>query len=104
MSAPTCCASCAALPPELPRAPYIDRLRESPLNVTVRHAFRSVIRGARTHNLRNIDLELPRDRLIVFTGLSGLGQVLARVRHASTPKASAATSNRCRPTRGSSCR
>ena len=33
-----------------------------------------VIRGARTHNLRNIDLELPRDRLIVFTGLSGSGK------------------------------
>jgi excinuclease ABC subunit A len=33
-----------------------------------------VIRGARTHNLRNIDLTLPRDRLIVFTGLSGSGK------------------------------
>jgi len=33
-----------------------------------------LIRGARTHNLRNIDLELPRDKLIVFTGLSGSGK------------------------------
>src|ERR1700681_3638733 len=33
-----------------------------------------VIRGAREHNLRNISLELPRDRLIVFTGLSGSGK------------------------------
>jgi len=33
-----------------------------------------VIRGARTHNLANIDLELPRDKLIVFTGLSGSGK------------------------------
>ncbi len=32
------------------------------------------IRGARTHNLCNIDLELPRDKLIVFTGLSGSGK------------------------------
>ncbi|MBT3060054.1 MAG: excinuclease ABC subunit UvrA [Candidatus Thiodiazotropha sp.] len=32
------------------------------------------IRGARTHNLQNIDLELPRDKLIVFTGLSGSGK------------------------------
>jgi excinuclease ABC subunit A len=32
------------------------------------------IRGARTHNLKDIDLELPRDRLIVITGLSGSGK------------------------------
>ncbi|HEX5420664.1 MAG TPA: excinuclease ABC subunit UvrA, partial [Gammaproteobacteria bacterium] len=32
------------------------------------------IRGARTHNLKNVDLDLPRDRLIVFTGLSGSGK------------------------------
>ncbi len=32
------------------------------------------IRGARTHNLRNIDLDLPRDSLIVITGLSGSGK------------------------------
>ncbi len=33
-----------------------------------------IIRGAREHNLKNIDLELPRDRLIVFTGMSGSGK------------------------------
>ncbi|MEZ5589100.1 MAG: excinuclease ABC subunit UvrA [Sedimenticolaceae bacterium] len=32
------------------------------------------IRGARTHNLKNIDIDLPRDRLIVITGLSGSGK------------------------------
>src|SRR5208283_124812 len=32
------------------------------------------IRGARTHNLANIDLDLPRERLIVITGLSGSGK------------------------------
>jgi len=32
------------------------------------------IRGARTHNLKNIDLDLPRGRLIVVTGLSGSGK------------------------------
>ena len=33
-----------------------------------------VIRGAREHNLKNVDLELPRDQLIVITGLSGSGK------------------------------
>jgi len=33
-----------------------------------------VIRGARTHNLKNIDVTLPRDKLIVITGLSGSGK------------------------------
>ena len=33
-----------------------------------------VIRGAREHNLRNVNLELPRDALIVFTGISGSGK------------------------------
>lgn len=32
------------------------------------------IRGARTHNLKNLDLDLPRDKLIVITGLSGSGK------------------------------
>ena len=33
-----------------------------------------VVRGARQHNLKNVDLELPRDKMIVFTGLSGSGK------------------------------
>ena len=33
-----------------------------------------LVRGARTHNLKNINLELPRDKLIVITGLSGSGK------------------------------
>ena len=32
------------------------------------------VRGARTHNLKNINLDLPRNRLIVITGLSGSGK------------------------------
>ncbi len=35
---------------------------------------RIVIRGARQHNLKNIDLEIPRDKLVVVTGLSGSGK------------------------------
>ena len=33
-----------------------------------------IIRGARQHNLKNINLELPKNKLIVFTGLSGSGK------------------------------
>ena len=33
-----------------------------------------IIRGARAHNLKNIDVEIPRDKLVVVTGLSGSGK------------------------------
>ncbi len=33
-----------------------------------------IIKGAREHNLKNIDIELPRDSLIVVSGLSGSGK------------------------------
>ena len=33
-----------------------------------------IVRGAREHNLKNINVELPRDQLIVITGLSGSGK------------------------------
>ena len=33
-----------------------------------------IVRGARTHNLKNVDLEIPRDKLVVITGLSGSGK------------------------------
>ncbi len=37
-------------------------------------ADKLIIRGAREHNLKNINLEIPRDRLVVITGLSGSGK------------------------------
>jgi excinuclease ABC subunit A len=37
-------------------------------------ADRIVVRGAREHNLRDVHLEIPRDKLVVFTGLSGSGK------------------------------
>ena len=33
-----------------------------------------IIKGARVHNLKNIDVEIPRDKLVVMTGLSGSGK------------------------------
>ena len=33
-----------------------------------------VIKGARAHNLKNVDLTIPRDQLVVFTGVSGSGK------------------------------
>ena len=42
-------------------------------------ADRLVVKGAREHNLRGVDLELPRDAMIVFTGLSGSGKSLSLI-------------------------
>ncbi len=60
------------------------------------------IRGAREHNLKSIDVDIPRDKLVVITGLSRVGQVLASRSTRSTPRASGAMSRACRPTPGSS--
>jgi len=37
-------------------------------------ADRLIVRGAREHNLKNVSLDLPRNAMIVFTGLSGSGK------------------------------
>ena len=38
------------------------------------HIEKIIVRGARTHNLKNITVEMPRHKMIVFTGLSGSGK------------------------------
>jgi hypothetical protein len=61
------------------------------------------VRGARTHNLKNINLVIPRDKLIVVTGLSGLANPHWLSTHCM-PKDSVATLNRSPPMRVSFCR
>jgi len=55
------------------------------------------VRGARQHNLRNVDVSIPRNTLTVVTGLSGSGKS-SSPSTPSTPKASAATWKPYRPT------
>ena len=61
-----------------------------------------VVRGAREHNLKDVSLDLPRDSLDRLHRPVRLRQVLAWRSTRSSPRASAATSSRCRPTPGSS--
>ena len=51
-------------------------VKPAPAKRNARFAARTTIavQGARVHNLKNVSLELPRDRLIVVTGLSGSGK------------------------------
>ena len=57
---------------------YQTRMSKSPVKparVPTAHDRRVIaVRGAREHNLKNINIEIPRDKLIVFTGLSGSGK------------------------------
>ncbi len=44
------------------------------VNVNAYHAEQILVRGAREHNLKNIDIDIPRNQLVVITGLSGSGK------------------------------
>src|ERR671939_461041 len=48
------------------------RMTQQPALISPAKAIR--IRGAREHNLKNIDIDIPRDQLVVITGLSGSGK------------------------------
>ncbi|KHL05189.1 excinuclease ABC subunit A [Sinomonas humi] len=51
-----------------------EDVTDTPISSLRADLSRLVVKGAREHNLRNIDLDLPRDAMIVFTGLSGSGK------------------------------
>ena len=58
-------------------AKRIKIIQESPRNISglaSRKPSEIIIRGARVHNLKNVNLTLPRNKLIVFTGVSGSGK------------------------------
>src|SRR5205807_3506843 len=67
-----------ALPISRPADICILILRPLPsipaINTVVMDNNTIVVRGAREHNLRDVSLELPRNKLIVFTGVSGSGK------------------------------
>ncbi len=59
-------------------APYLrmtpPRIEPAPLPMAERGAKTIRIRGARQHNLKRLDVDIPRDRIVVLTGLSGSGK------------------------------
>jgi len=68
-------ARAASAPDRAPSAPTTPGSGTSARRTAPRPALdRITIRGAREHNLCDVDLDLPRDQLIVFTGLSGSGK------------------------------
>ena len=48
--------------------------RTVPKNIVYMPIDKIIIRGAREHNLKNVDVDIPRDKLVVMTGLSGSGK------------------------------
>ena len=62
------------VPASSPKAQAADRARRSAARAAAGDAPVITVRGAREHNLKNVSVEVPRDRLVVFTGLSGSGK------------------------------
>src|SRR6185436_5007323 len=52
----------------------VSQISNNILNKTTNREKKIFIKGARTHNLKNIDVEIPRNKLVVITGVSGSGK------------------------------
>src|SRR6185436_8669790 len=52
----------------------VSQISNNILNKTTNREKKIFIKGARTHNLKNIDVEIPRNKLVVMTGVSGSGK------------------------------
>ena len=79
------CADLPACPPRLASPPSRASLPIPPIHNPLRFTMPAsdiIIKGAREHNLRDVDLVLPRNQLICLTGVSGQRQEFAGVRHA----------------------
>ncbi|HEY8137509.1 MAG TPA: hypothetical protein VIF61_06690, partial [Methylocystis sp.] len=75
--ADTAAKKTAAMPKAMPKpgASKAPRLSDAKLPFVHAADARTIaIRGAREHNLKNVDLVIPRDKFVVFTGLSGSGK------------------------------
>jgi excinuclease ABC subunit A len=59
---------------EEPAAGWYEQTFAATILAAVPHFDQLVVRGAREHNLKNVSIEIPRDKLVVFTGLSGSGK------------------------------
>ena len=90
----------AFLAREIKKAPL--KTKNGSLTADLKHLpndLKITIQGAREHNLKNVDLEFPRNRMVVFTGLSGSGKSSLAF---DTLFAEADMWSRCRRTQGSS--
>ena len=92
----------AFLAREIKKAPL--KTKDGSLTADLKHLpndLKITIQGAREHNLKNVDLEFPRNRMVVFTGLSGSGKSSLAF-DTLFAEGNADMWSRCRRTQGSS--
>ena len=91
----------AFLTKEIKKAPSNQKRITHSRPQTPTNDLKIIIQGAREHNLKNVDLEFPRNRMVVFTGLSGSGKSSLAF-DTLFAEGNAGMWSHCRRTRGSS--